>query len=216
MAEYILDVLNQTSKLDWAFPFQRTGAFPLDRSAVFSSLADAQAYAVGDGSDERELGGTSYVGQIISVYEAAAGENGVASTNAYIITPERGLLKLAATTSSGDLAADIAALEGKLNSLETTYNAKFASIESDISNLQAADETINEAINNVYVKSEIDSKVSELNNAIIAEKDRAEAVENGLSDEIDAILLNVATKANSDDVYSKSETYTKTETDTNN
>ena len=214
MAEYILDVLNQTSKLDWAFPFQRTGAFPLDRSAVFSSLADAQAYAVGDGSDERELGGTSYVGQIISVYEAAVGENGVASTNAYIITPERGLLKLAATTSSGDLAADIAALEGKLNSLETTYNAKFASIESNISNLQAADETINEAINNVYVKSEIDSKVSELNNAIIAEKDRAEAVENGLSDEIDAILLNVATKANSDDVYSKSETYTKTEVQT--
>ena len=44
MAEYILDVMSQTSKLDWAFPFQRTGAFPIDRSAVFSSLADAQKW----------------------------------------------------------------------------------------------------------------------------------------------------------------------------
>ena len=76
MAEYILDVMSQTSKLDWAFPFQRTGAFPIDRSAVFSSSADAQKYALGDGSDERELGGTSYVGQIISVYEAGEGEDG--------------------------------------------------------------------------------------------------------------------------------------------
>ena len=47
MAEYILDVVSQTSKLDWAFPFQRTGAFPIDRSAVFSSLSDAQNYALG-------------------------------------------------------------------------------------------------------------------------------------------------------------------------
>ena len=35
MAEYIYDVVNQTSKLDWAFPFQRTGAFPIDRSILF-------------------------------------------------------------------------------------------------------------------------------------------------------------------------------------
>lgn len=211
MAEYILDVLNQTSKLDWAFPFQRTGAFPLDRSAVFSSLADAQAYAVGDGSDERELGGTSYVGQIISVYEAATGEGGVASANAYIITPDRGLLKLAATTSSGDFASDIAALEGKLSALETAMEARLQAVEGDISNLKAADETINEAIGNVYTKSEVDTKIGEVNDAVAAEKSRAETVEAGLSDEIDAILLSVAGKANSDDVYTKSETYTQTE-----
>mgnify|MGYP007095648723 FL=1 len=62
MAEYILNVVEQTSKLDWAMPFQRTGAFPLDRSSVFSSYADAVKYAAGAGDDERGLGGTSYVG----------------------------------------------------------------------------------------------------------------------------------------------------------
>ena len=80
MAEYILDVMSQTSKLDWAFPFQRTGAFPIDRSAIFSSLTDAQNYALGvnegeEAKDERKLGGTSYVGQIISVYEPAVEAN---------------------------------------------------------------------------------------------------------------------------------------------
>ena len=52
MADYILDVLKETSKLDWAFPFQRTGAFPLDRSSLFSSYEDAELYAQG-GTDER-------------------------------------------------------------------------------------------------------------------------------------------------------------------
>nr|DAH78818.1 MAG TPA: hypothetical protein [Bacteriophage sp.] len=32
-------------KLDWAMPFQRTDKFPLDRSAMFSSYADALKYA---------------------------------------------------------------------------------------------------------------------------------------------------------------------------
>lgn len=140
MAEYIHDVLNQTSKLDWAFPFQRTGAFPLDRSLLFSSLADATAYALGDGSDERELGGTSYVGQIISVYEAATEEGGAASANAYIITPARGLLKLAATTASGDVTADIANLQGQV-----------AALLSDV-------EALETAIGNVYTKEEADEK----------------------------------------------------------
>ena len=65
MASYI----DNPSKLDWAMSFQRTGTFPLDRSSMFASLVDAQNYAKGDGSDSRALGGTSYVGQVISVYE---------------------------------------------------------------------------------------------------------------------------------------------------
>lgn len=56
-------------KLDWAMSFQRTGAFPLDRSTMFSSKADAILYAKGDGTDARGLGGTSFVGQVISVFE---------------------------------------------------------------------------------------------------------------------------------------------------
>ena len=65
MASYV-DLM---SKLDWAMSFQRTGKFPLDRSSMFSSYADAVKYALGDGSDERGLGGTSYIGQPISVFE---------------------------------------------------------------------------------------------------------------------------------------------------
>lgn len=56
-------------KLDWALAFQRTGKFPLDRSSMFESYADAVLYAAGAGDDSRALGGSSYVGQIITVYE---------------------------------------------------------------------------------------------------------------------------------------------------
>ena len=55
--------------MDWGNTFVRTGAFPLDRSSMFSSYEDAVAYAKGDGSDSRGLGRTAYVGQVISVYE---------------------------------------------------------------------------------------------------------------------------------------------------
>ncbi len=147
MAEYIENVLEQTSKLDWAFPFQRTGAFPIDRSILFSSLADAEAYARGDGSDERELGGTSYVGQVISVYEAANEEEGTAaSANAYIITPARGLLKLASTTASGDVSADIADLQGKVSGILGSIDA------------------LEEAIGDVYTKEEADEKFAPVGN----------------------------------------------------
>lgn len=91
MAEYIESVVTQTSKLDWAFPFQRTGSFPIDRSSLFSSYADAVKYAAGNdengnASDERLLGGTSYVGQPISVYDAEK-----KAVTLYIINPDRTL-----------------------------------------------------------------------------------------------------------------------------
>lgn len=67
MASYI-EEKGAINKLDWAMSFQRTGKFPLDRSSMFASYEDAAAYAKGDGSDSRQIGGTSYVGQIITVY----------------------------------------------------------------------------------------------------------------------------------------------------
>ena len=57
------------SKMDWANVFVRTGDFPLDRSSIFSSYDDAVLYAAGTGKDSRGLGKTSYIGQIITVYE---------------------------------------------------------------------------------------------------------------------------------------------------
>ena len=111
MSEYIFDVVNQTSKLDWAFAFQRTGAFPLDRSSLFSSLADAEAYAKGDKSDARGLGGSSYVGQPVSVYNE---ENNTVSL--YIIDGDRSLKEVgsgsAATITTDD--ASIVVVDGKV------------------------------------------------------------------------------------------------------
>lgn len=102
MSEYIFDVVSQTSKLDWAYAFQRTGAFPLDRTSLFSSLADAEAYAKGDESDARKVGGVSYVGQSVSVYDAD--NNSVAL---YIIDADRSLKEV----GSASLAADDSSIE---------------------------------------------------------------------------------------------------------
>lgn len=79
---------NFKSKMDWQNVFVRTSDFPLDRSSMFGSLEDAKKYASGDGSDDRELGLTSYVGQIITVYE-----NG--ETNIYQINEDRELQQIA-------------------------------------------------------------------------------------------------------------------------
>ena len=78
---------NFTGKVwDWTKPFQRTGQFPLDRSAIFSSYDDAVKYAKGDAADpdSRALYATSYVGQIISVYEGG-------KVNVYKIEEDRSL-----------------------------------------------------------------------------------------------------------------------------
>lgn len=112
------------NKLDWAMSFQRTGKFPLDRSSMFASYEDALAYAKQDGSDSRQIGGTSYVGQIIVVY--GPGAEGTEEVAAYVISAVGSgatLTKLAASTASGDLAADVAKLQGQVGQLETKVTA---------------------------------------------------------------------------------------------
>ena len=105
MADYILDVVNQNAKLDWAMPFQRTGAFPLDRSSVFSSYDDAVKYAAGAGDDDRGLGGTSYVGQTISVYNDG-------SVTLYIIEADRSLKEVGSAPAGDNVSIEFA--DGKL------------------------------------------------------------------------------------------------------
>lgn len=105
MADYILDVVNQNAKLDWAMPFQRTGAFPLDRSSVFSSYDDAVKYAAGAGDDDRGLGGTSYVGQTISVHNDG-------SVTLYIIEADRSLKEVGSAPAGDNVSIEFA--NGKL------------------------------------------------------------------------------------------------------
>lgn len=149
---------------NWSSPFQRTSEFPLDRSSIFASLADALAYAKGDGSDSRALGATAYVGQIITVYEnskvsvykieedrslKSIGGGSLAIANftiandkvqeatednigqviyvttgtdnypagPYIVTGVGTVAKLGTTTATGDIAGDVEALKGKVNTL---------------------------------------------------------------------------------------------------
>lgn len=128
---------NFKNKLDWAMPFQRTGAFPLDRTDLFSTYADAELYAQG-GADSRGLSGTSYVGQIIVVYENDA-------VAAYIIDPTRNLIKLASTTASGDLAGDVATLQSQVAAIQTIIGTKGEDSELTAENVWAALEELNDA-----------------------------------------------------------------------
>ena len=122
-----------TGKLDWAMPFQRSGGFPLDRSSMFESYADALAYAKQDLTDKRKLGATSYVGQLVVVYGNDAGkeqEDGTIKYTqevaGYIITAvgqSASLMKLAQTTSTGDFGKDITALNTAVGALDTRIKA---------------------------------------------------------------------------------------------
>lgn len=140
MAEYIESF---GSKLDWAMPFQRTGKFPLDRTSMFSSYADALAYAKQDGTDSRQLGGTSYVGQPITVY--GKGFDGATDEVAlYIITAVgegAALQKLAQSSASGDVEADIAALQARCSEIEADIvkiNGKLVVATTSTDGLMAA------------------------------------------------------------------------------
>lgn len=84
---------------------QRGNPIPLDDSSVYYDRATMETYA--------KSGVTAYVGQIITLVDETN-----KSCEAYMISNEAGtLVKLASTTASGDLASDVAALQGKVTSL---------------------------------------------------------------------------------------------------
>lgn len=113
-------------KLNFSTSFNPTSGFPIDARTYFESFELAQAAAA-----TAEAAGSSntvyYYGQILTVYE----DNSVA---AYQITADKTLVKLAETTASGDLEADVIALQGKVTALETAVNttipATYATIET--------------------------------------------------------------------------------------
>ena len=101
------------SQMDWQNVFVRTSNFPLDRSSIFGSYEDALKYAKGDGSDIRGLGKTSYVGQIIAVYEEGvvsvykiSGKDEMDSDNKTVEIKERGLEELISRGDVNQLIAD--------------------------------------------------------------------------------------------------------------
>ena len=195
MANYIE---NFASKLDWAMPFQRTGAFPLDRTNLFESLADAQLYAQG-GADKRGLGGTSYIGQMIVVYE-----NDVVT--AYIINADRSLKAMASTASDG---SNVQSVLDALNAHKTAYDAKVkelenadkaisgrldiiegeVNVEGSIKKALAdakADATAKDEALHTAISAEIDADVKVVSDALNSEITRAKAAEKANADAIEA------------------------------
>ena len=84
---------------------QRGNPIPLDDSSVYYSKATMETYA--------KSGVTAYVGQIVTLVDEIN-----KTCEAYMIANEAGtLIKLAATTATGDLAGDVATLQGQVADL---------------------------------------------------------------------------------------------------
>ena len=111
-----------TTIANWVKPFQRTEPFPLDRSSLFGSLKDAQKYASG-GGDDRNLGATSYIGQIITVYEND-------EVNVYKINSNRDLEELCPAIEIDDAPSDWNAKEGESGYIENRTHYYDSSTES--------------------------------------------------------------------------------------
>lgn len=102
-------ILNDAAYMALPMNIKRGNPIPLDTTAVWYNKSELETYAAS--------GATAYVGQIVTLYVDGKAE-------AYMISDESGtLVKLAQTTASGDLATDVATLQGQVNSLITKVGA---------------------------------------------------------------------------------------------
>ena len=118
-------IMNDAAYMGFPLSIKRGNPAPVDTTAVWYNKTELETYAAS--------GATAYVGQILTLYTDSKAE-------AYMIADEAGtLVKLAQTTASGDLASDVAALQGQVSSLitkvgkaaegETTATGLYALIE---------------------------------------------------------------------------------------
>ena len=109
---------------------QRGNPIPLDDTSVWyaEGVTGAPAGKVGFTAMQTYAasGVTAYVGQILTYVEAN-------TATAYLIADAAGtLVKLAATTTSGDLVADVATLQGKVAALEAAVGKNTEGSETGI------------------------------------------------------------------------------------
>lgn len=96
-------ILNDAAYMGFPLSIKRGNPAPVDTTAVWYDKTELEAYAAS--------GATAYVGQILTLVNGG-------SCEAYMISNEAGtLIKLAATTASGDLASDVATLQGQVADL---------------------------------------------------------------------------------------------------
>ena len=115
----LFDKLNSGARWDVGVSINRTNPLPLDANSLFESLNAATDYA--------KTNVLAYQGQIISVVSDSEVAAYVLSSTGENAT----LIKLASTTTTGDLATDVATLQGQVSSiLETIGKASDAAAES--------------------------------------------------------------------------------------
>lgn len=96
-------IKNDAAYMALPMNIKRGNPIPLDTTAVWYNKTELETYAAS--------GATAYVGQILTLVANNKCE-------AYMISNEAGtLIKLASTTASGDLAADVATLQGQVADL---------------------------------------------------------------------------------------------------
>ena len=96
-------IMNDAAYMGFPLSIKRGNPAPVDTTAVWYSKSDLEDYATS--------GATAYVGQVLTL----VADN---KCEAYMISNEAGtLIKLASTTASGDLASDVATLQGQVADL---------------------------------------------------------------------------------------------------
>lgn len=103
-------ILTDSGYMALPINIKRGNPIPLDTTAVWYSKTELEAYA--------KSGATAYVGQILTL----VADN---KCEAFMISNEAGtLIKLAQTTASGDLAHDVATLQGQVTDLISKVGAE--------------------------------------------------------------------------------------------
>ena len=103
-------ILNDAPYMNLPLGIERGNPAPVDTTAVWYNKTELENYAA--------TGATAYVGQILTLVADSKCE-------AFMISNEAGtLIKLAQTTASGDLAHDVATLQGQVADLISKVGAK--------------------------------------------------------------------------------------------
>ena len=103
-------IMKDAAYMGFPLSIKRGNPAPVDTTAVWYNKTELETYAA--------TGATAYVGQILTLVADSKCE-------AYMISNEAGtLIKLAQTTASGDLAHDVATLQGQVADLISKVGAK--------------------------------------------------------------------------------------------
>lgn len=96
-------IMNDAAYMGFPLSIKRGNPAPVDTTAIWYNKTELETYA--------KSGATAYVGQVLTL----VADN---KCEAYMISNEAGtLIKLASTTASGDLASDVATLQGQVADL---------------------------------------------------------------------------------------------------